>query len=648
MSNNIFSIGLSGLNAAQWGLTTTGQNISNAATPGYTLEKVSYQEASGQFTGSGYLGSGVQAVTVTRQYSQYLTTQVNNTQASSSAASTYYTMISQLNNLVGDPTTGIAQGITSYFSGLQSVANSASSTAARQSLMSSAQTLADQINTAGAQYDQLRQSVNTQLTSAVSQINSYSQQIADLNKQINIASAGGQQPNQLLDQRDQLVTNLSSMIGVQVVQQNGNYNVFVGNGQPLVVGNTQYGLQAVPSPSDPSELTVAFQSRDGSTQTAANTTYIDNSALTGGVVGGLIDFRTQTLDPAQAQLGAVATSFASQLNNQNQLGLDLNLGKGNALFATSAPNIVANARNQGTGTLTATIVDGTQPPTNDFTVTYDGSQYVVTDPASGQQLGTIDPTAGSKTVNGLNIDVSGLTGMQKGDSFTIQPTRGALDSFKLTTTNGAAIAAASPAIASAASTNTGTASISSATAANGYTKLTSDIGLTYSASAGGFTSTVPVTVGTTTYAPNTTIPYDPSQGLTVGSNNISATISGTPKDGDTFTIAWNKSGTSDGSNALAMSNLVSAKSLNGGTDTLTSSYANYVNTIGNQTNQLKATSSAQTALLSQATTAQQSVQGVNLNEEAANLIQYQQLYQANSKVIQTASTLFQSLLGMFN
>jgi flagellar hook-associated protein 1 FlgK len=647
MSNNIFSIGLSGLNAAQWGLTTTGQNISNAATPGYTLEKVSYQEASGQFTGSGYLGNGVQTVTVTRQYSQYLTTQVNNTQASSSSASTYYSLISQLNNLVGDPTTGIAQGITNYFSGLQSVANSASSTAARQSLMSSAQTLADQINTAGAQYDQLRQSVNTQLTSAVSQINSYSQQIADLNKQINVASASGQQPNQLLDQRDQLVTNLSSMIGVQVVQQNGNYNVFVGNGQPLVVGNTQYGLQAVPSPSDPSELTVAFQSRDGSTQTAANTQYIDNSALTGGVVGGLIDFRTQTLDPAQAQLGAIATSFASQLNDQNKLGLDLNGVQGTDLFATSAPNIVANARNKGTGMPTATIVDGTQPPANDFTVTYNGSQYVVTDPASGQTLDTIDPAVGNKTINGLNIDVSGLSGMQQGDSFTIQPTRGALDTFKLTTSNGAAVAAASPAVSSAASANTGTATISSATVAKGYT-MTSDIDLTYSASAGGFTSTVQVSVGNTTYAPGTTIPYVPSQGLTVGANGVSATISGTPKDGDAFTIAQNKGGTSDGSNALAMSNLVSAKALNGGTDTLTSSYASYVNTIGNQTNQLKATSSAQTALLSQATTAQQSVQGVNLNEEAANLMQYQQLYQANSKVIQTAATLFQSLLGMFN
>ncbi|SAL03477.1 flagellar hook-associated protein FlgK [Caballeronia fortuita] len=647
MSNNIFSIGLSGLNAAQWGLTTTGQNISNAATPGYTLEKVSYQESPGQFTGSGYLGNGVQAVTVTRQYSQYLTTQVNNTQSSSSAASTYYSLISQLNNLVGDPTKGIAQGITNYFSGLQSVANSASSTAARQSLMSSAQTLADQINSAGEQYDQLRQSVNTQLTSAVSQINSYSQQIADLNKQINVASASGQQPNQLLDQRDQLVTNLSSMIGVQVVQQDGNYNVFIGNGQPLVVGNTQYGLQAVPSASDPSELTVAFQTTNGATQTAANTQYIDNSALTGGVVGGLIDFRTQTLDPAQAQLGAIATSFANQLNGQNALGLDLTGQPGGNLFATTDPNIIANARNKSTAMPTATIADGTQPPTNDFTVTYDGSKYTVTDPASGQTLGTIDPaTSTNKTINGLNIDVSSMSGVQKGDSFTIQPTRAALDNFKLATTNGAAVAAASPAVTSAGSANTGTASISSATVTSNT--MTSDVNLQYSASANGFTSNVDVTVGSTTYTAGTTIPYDASKGLTVSAMGVSATISGTPKDNDAFLIAQNKGGTSDGSNALAMSKLVSSKSLNGGTDTLTSSYASYINTIGNQTNQLKATSTAQTALLTQATSAQQSVQGVNLNEEAANLIQYQQLYQANSKVIQTASTLFQALLGMFN
>ncbi|WP_248320704.1 MULTISPECIES: flagellar hook-associated protein FlgK [unclassified Caballeronia] len=645
MSNNIINIGLSGLNAAQWGLTTTGQNISNAATPGYTLEKVAYQEASGQSTGSGYLGNGVQTVTVTRQYSQYLTTQVNNTQSASSAANTYYTMLSQLNNLVGDPTSGIAAGISNYFSGLQSVANSPSSTASRQSLVSSAQTLADQMTSAGEQYDQLRQSVNTQLSSAVSSINNYAQQIADLNKQINGASASGQQPNQLLDQRDQAVTNLSSMIGVQVVQQDGNYNVFIGNGQPLVVGNTQYGLQTVTSPSDPSELTVAFKRTDGTPQTAANTQYIDNSALTGGVVGGLIDFRTQTLDPAQAQLGAIATSFASQLNSQNALGLDLSGKAGGALFSTGTPNVYSDARNKGSGSVAVSFADASQPSTGDYTLTYNGTDYEVTDPASGKSLGSITPPANSGTFDGLNITVSGT--MQKGDSFSIQPTRGALDNFALTTKSPTAIAAASPAVSSASTSNTGTGSITSATVAAGYS-MPSNISLTYDKAAGGFTSNVDVTVNGTAYTANSTIPYDASKGLTITSNGVSATLSGVPADKDVFNIAANKGGTSDGSNALAMANLVSAKSLNGGTDTLTGSYASYVNDIGNQANQLKATSSSQTALLNQATAAQQSVQGVNLNEEAANLIQYQQLYQANSKVIQTASSLFQTLLGIFN
>ncbi|WP_250526381.1 flagellar hook-associated protein FlgK [Caballeronia sp. GAWG2-1] len=641
MSNNIFNIGLSGLNAAQWGLTVTGQNISNAATPGYTLEKASFQESSGQYTGSGYLGSGVQTTTVTRQYSQYLTTQVNNTTASSSAANTYYSLISQLNNLVGDPTTGIATGISNYFSGMQSVANSASSTSSRQSLMSNAQTLANQLNSAGEQYDQLRSSVNTQLTSAVSSINSYTQQIADLNKQINVASAQGQQPNQLMDQRDQAVASLSSMVGVQVVQTDGNYNIFVGNGQPLVVGGTASALQTVTSPTDPSELTVAFKSKDGTTPTAAQTQYLDTSALSGGVVGGLMDFRSQTLDPAQAQLGAIATSFAAQLNGQNSLGLDLNGQAGGALFSAGSPTVYADARNKGTGTVTAEFSDATQPTSSDLTVTYNGTGFDVTDTQSGKALGSFTPP---NAFDGLKITPSGT--MQAGDSFSIQPTRASLDNFQLATTNGSAIAAASPAVTSAATANTGTATISSATVAAGYS-TPSAIALTYNSTAGGFTSNVVVTVGTTNYPANTTIPYDSSKGLTVTSNGISATISGKPANTDVFNINPNTGGTSDGSNALTMSNLVSTKSMNG-TDTLTNSYANYVNQIGNQTNQLKSTSSSQTALLSQATSAQQSVQGVNLNEEAANLMQYQQLYQANSKVIQTASTLFQTLLGIFN
>ncbi|MFK4442108.1 flagellar hook-associated protein 1 FlgK [Caballeronia udeis] len=649
---SLFDIGVSGLNAAQWGLTTTGQNISNAATPGYTQEKPVYQEASGQYTTSGYLGSGVTTATVTRSYSSFLTTQLNAAQSTSSSLSTYYSMLSQLNNLVGDPTTGIGAGMTSYFTSLQSVANSPATTSTRQSLMSSGQSLVDQMNAAAANYNQLRSGVNQSLTNAVTQINSYTSQIAALNGQIVTASAQGQPPNQLLDARDQAVSNLSQLTNVQVTTVNGMYNVSIGTGQPLVSGTTGYQLQAVTSTSDPSELSIAYASPTGSPQTPAQTQYLPDSTFGGGTVGGLLAFRSQSLDPAQAQLGSLATSFAAQLNQQNSLGVDLNGNPGTALFSTGSPTTYANSRNTGNAQLSVSIADPTQPPSSNYTLSYNGTNYTLTDSASGAALGTLtaDPTTGavSGTVAGLNISLTSGT-MKAGDSFTIQPTSGALAAFSLVTTNPTAIAAASPAVASAGASNAGTANISAATVIAGYS-IPSSMTLTYNSTAQQLTSNVQVTLPNgTTVAAGTPFAYSPAQGLTISNGTgVSATISGTPANGDTFTIAANQGGSSDGSNALAMANLGTAKSLNGGTDSLTSAYANYVNQIGNETNNLQSSSTSATAVLTQATSAQQSVSGVNLNEEAANLIQYQQLYQANSKVIQTASTLFTTLLGIFN
>jgi flagellar hook-associated protein 1 len=650
---SLFDIGVSGLNAAQWGLTTTGQNISNAATPGYTQEKPVYQEASGQYTTSGYLGSGVTTATVARSYSSFLTTQLNAAQSNSSSLNTYYSMLSQLNNLVGDPTTGIGAGMTSYFTSLQSVANSPATTSTRQSLMSSGQSLVNQMNAAAANYNQLRSGVNQSLTSAVTQINSYTSQIATLNGQIAAASAQGQPPNQLLDARDTAVSNLSQLTSVQVTTVNGAYNVSIGTGQPLVSGTTAYQLQAVTSTSDPSELSIAYASPDGSPQTPAQTQYLPDSTFGGGTVGGLLAFRSQSLDPAQAQLGSLATSFASQLNQQNSLGVDLNGNPGTALFSTGSPTIYANSRNTGTAQLSVSIANSTQPPSSTYTLSRNGTTYTLTDQESGASLGTLtaDPTTGAVagTIAGMNISVTSGT-MQSGDSFTIQPTSGALAAFSLVTTNPTAIAAASPAVASAGASNAGTANISAATVTAGYSIPATTLTLTYNSTAQQFTSNLPVTLPSGTTVPaGTAFAYNPAQGLTLSyGTNVSATISGTPANGDTFTIGANTGGSSDGSNALAMANLGTAKSLNGGTDSLTSAYANYVNQIGNETNNLQSSSTSATAVLTQATSAQQSVSGVNLNEEAANLIQYQQLYQANSKVIQTASTLFTTLLGIFN
>ncbi|MEA3128628.1 MAG: flagellar hook-associated protein 1 [Paraburkholderia sp.] len=659
MSDNLISIGLSGLNAAQWGLTTTGQNISNASTPGYTMETPVYAESGGQYTGSGYLPQGVSTVTVTRQYSQYLTTELNNAQSSNSALSAYNTAITQLNNLIGSPTAGIASAITGYFTGLQNVANSASTVATRQTAMSGAQTLVNQINAAGQQYDSLRQSVNTQLTSTVSQINSYTQQIAQLNGQIAAASTQGQPPNQLMDQRDQAVSNLSQLVGVSVVNSNGNYNVFMSNGQPLVSVGNSYNLGTAVSPGDTSELSVQYLGLAGANP-ATPPQNLPDSSVTGGALGGLLSFRSQTLDPAEAQLGAIAVSFSAQVNAQNALGITPTGTPGGALFSVGAPTVYANTQNTGNASLNVSFANPAQPTTGDYTLAYNGTAYTLTDNSSGTVVGSA--TSLSQPIDGLNFSTTGT--MNAGDSFTVEPTRGALNSFTTATISASAIAAASPVLASTAVSNTGTATISPGTVTAGYTMPNATTTLKYDGTGlSGFPagSTVTVTAGTppttTTYDTATTpdVPYSATSGATLTINNatpgsmngVTFTISGAPAAGDSFTIGPNTGATNDGSNALAISNLSSAKSMSGGTLTLVGAYANYVNQVGNQTNQIQTSSTAQTALVTQITSAQQSVSGVNLNEEAANLLQYQQLYQANSKVIQTAQTLFQTLIGIF-
>ncbi|MGV2293589.1 flagellar hook-associated protein FlgK [Trinickia sp. YCB016] len=643
MSNNIFSIGLSGLQAAQWGMTTTSQNISNASTPGYDVESAVLAEANGQYTGSGYMGTGVSTATTQRAYSQYLTTQLNNAQATNSALTANNTMASQLNNLVGSPTGGISAAITAYFTGLQSVSNNPSSLATRQTAISDAQSLADQINTAGQQYDSLRQSVNQQLSTTVTQINTYSTQIAQLNTQIQAASSQGQPPNQLMDQRDQVVSSLSQLVGVSVVQNSSGYSLFLGDGQPLVVANQSFSLSAVTSPSNPSETAIAYNGIAGSSSPSTN--YLPSTALTGGTLGGLTSFVSQTLDPAEAQLGAIATSFASQVNAQNSLGLTLSGSTGGNLFTVAGPTVYANQGNTGAETLSVTLTNPSAPPTDNYSLAFNGTNYTVTDTSTNTVVSST--TTAPTTVAGMTFTLSGA--MTAGDSFTIQPTSGALNSFALATTSASAIAAQSPALASATSSNTGTATIGAATVSSGYS-LASTITLTYNSATGTLSgvpigSSVSINSGAATTNATGTVAY--TSGNKISINGVAFTISGTPANGDTFTIAPNTGGTNDGSNALAMSNLVSNSVLSNGTATLTGAYANYVNNIGNAASTLQSASKTQSALVTQITSAQQSVSGVNLDEEAANLMQYQQLYQANSKVIQTANSMFSTLLGIF-
>ncbi|CAB3771802.1 flagellar hook-associated protein FlgK [Paraburkholderia solisilvae] len=663
--SNLFAIGLSGLNAAQQAISTTSNNISNTTTPGYSREIAMFAEGNETFTGSGYIGGGVTTVTIQRQFSNTLTTELNSVQSQSSSINTYSQLVTGLSNEIGDPTGGVGAAFSTFFADLQTLSGAASSGPDRQTVMSDAQSIATQLNELGQQIDQMQQGVNTTLTGTVPQINNLTKQIAQLNTQIAAAGTSGQPPNQLLDARDAAVAQLSQLVGVNVTQAaDGSYSVSLSNGMALVQGNQSFQLGTTPSPSNPSQLAITYQQPDSTKPGSFVTTVLPDSAVTGGTLGGTLQFRDQTLIPAAQQLGALATSFAAQVNAQNELGQDETGNPGAALFKVPAPNVIANLNNTGSATVSATLTNPASPPSDDMKLTFDGTNYTLTDTTTGQVLGQSPASAGNPiTIGGVSLTINGT--MAAGDSYTIQPTEGALDGFGLVTPggDGSTIAAASPAVASAASANQGSAKIAIGAASQGFL-ISSPFTLTYNATAGtltGFPVGSTVTFGNppqpiTITSANTPVPYDPTNGDTytitnpgppvASPNGISFTLTGTPKDQDTFTIGPNTGGVDDGSNANAISQLSASTAFQG--TTLTTGYADFVNNVGSAASGATSLALSTGSTLSQIQQQQQSVSGVNLDEEATNLVEYQQLYQAASKVITTAQSLFTTLLQAVN
>ena len=659
MSNSLSNIGLSGINAAQYGLTTTGQNISSASTPGYNRESVLLRSADSQYTGSGYLGSGVSVDTVKRAYSDSLASRLNTAQSAGAALSAYNTEGKTLNALVGDPSAGISSNIQQYFAAAQALSTDPSDTASRGAMMGAASAVVDAVHSSTTQMDAMRASVNGQISSAVTDINTASKTIAHLNKQIAAESASGQAPNSLLDQRDEEVNKLSGMVNVNVTKQSdGSYSVFTGTGQPLVLGGQTFSMSAVTSPTDASELSIGYTGANGG-DPGAHEGYLSEASLTGGSLGGLLSFRSQMLDPAQSQLGKIAAAFGGAINDQNKQGLDINGAPGKDLFDLGKPTVTAHPHNSGNATLSANISDTHALTGENYTMSYDGHDYTLKNLRTGSETAVSNWPA---TVDGVEYKLNGA--MRPGDSFAIAPTRSIGTSMNLTTGDGGAIAAASPVVTAPATANKGTGTItlkglsgdfksganSQPVTLQFHSAIDPSTGMA-SASISGFPPNQDVTVSNgsgpdathqVVKSPVNGIAFRPGATLSFGGQSI--VLSGAPKNGDTFTIARNAALSGDGSNALKMGNLQNAALLGG--STLTQSYSDYVGQVGTLASQTALADTTQSTLISQLKTQQQSVSGVNLDEEAANLMQFQQMYQANSKVIQTAGNTFDTILDL--
>ena len=663
MANSLIDIGKSGLTAAQYGLSTTGNNIANASTAGYSREVTEYAEANGQNFGAGYLGRGVNVVTVQRQYADYLNQQLNKAIAQGGTLSTYNTQAQQLNTIVSDPTAGITTQLTTLNTGLSTVANNPQDPASRQAAIGDMQSLVSQFNEMTSEFNDVRNNVNTQITGAVSQINQLSTQIAALNKQIVLSqgAANGQQPNQLLDQRDAAVTQLSQLVGATTTNNaDGSINVQIGNGQTLVSGQFSYNLTTMQSPTDSSELTIAYQVTNSSGTTT--NIPISESNLSSGTLGGLLQFRSQTLDPQERALGNIAVTLATTMNQQNEAGLTLTGQPGGALFNVTQPVVAPGTTNGGGAVVSATYGGSTlsQLTGDNYTLSFNAGAYTLTDTTTNGAPVTVTPDAsGNINIDGMTINVNvGGGAPANGDTFQINSdTRTAGASRSVAITQASNIAAASPqATLTAGTTNTGTGAITiTSPPAQYYTGAVMQGTMTATVNAGGTldfaqsvttdaTPSVTVTVGgvSTTYSPPTGVPATP--GATYNMGGVTFTMSGTPAAGDTFTFQTQPFGPSDNTNALALANVLTSKTM--GTQTFAGAYATFVGAIGDAESSTDTASQAQTTLISQVTQAQQSVSGVNLDEEATNMMTYEQMYQANSKVIQAASTIFDAIIGI--
>ncbi|ALM54251.1 flagellar hook-associated protein FlgK [Halomonas huangheensis] len=546
---SMFSIGLSGLNAAQNALSTTSSNISNVYTPGYNRQIAVVGQGSAET-------SGVQVDDIQRQFNRYVADQLNAATSSTSALEAYQIQINQIDSLLADQDAGLAPLMQNFFSSLEDLAGSPSDPAARQGVIGASDTLSAQFRAFDGYLQDMQEGINGQIHDEVTQINNTAEQLASLNREISLARAkSGEAPNALLDQRDQLVSELSQRLDVELTVQDGkSYQLSLPGGQPLVSGTQSYRLEAVSSPSDPQRMVVGYSDPGGGLRV------LNEDAIAGGSLGGLMQFRSETLDRTQNQIGQLAVSLAVSFNEQHAQGTNLDGEPGGTFFEIGNPQVLTNDGNQGGATLSAafdtdniadlkatdytikvTDADST-PPTLEISRMDSGAVLDASDVS-------FDEASGELSFGGMTLTFSDTAALENGDRFEVQPVR---------------------------------------------------------RGAGSFDSAISDT------------------------DEIAAGLG---------------NGSGDNENALAMQKLQD-QLLVGGNATFNQSYASLVSDVGNRTNIVKVNLAAQQGLSDQLSAVQQSESGVNLDEEAANLIRYQQYYQANAKVIDTATSVVDTILGL--
>jgi flagellar hook-associated protein 1 FlgK len=677
---SLLNIGMSGLAASQSSLAVTGNNIANVDTAGYSRQQtVQGTKASQQF-GSVFIGTGTTLADVRRVYSSYLDSQLRTATTLDGESSSYLAQATPLDATLSDTNTGLTSVLQKFFTSMQGVSASATDDTSRQSVLTGAQALSSRFNTIAKQLNDQNTTLNGSLGDMATQVNNLATSIANLNQKIGEVSTSGGQPNDLLDSRNEAVRQLSGLIGAQVVERGTSYDIYVGSGQPLVMGNTTNTLETVPSKDDPSRMAVQVN-RGSST--------IDiTSLVTGGQMGGLLSYRKDVLDPSLNELGRVALVVADQVNSQQAQGIDKNGDFGSAIFnninsATliSQRSIGQSGNSVGSGNLDVTIKDTGKLTTSDYQVTFTSATNYSVKRSDGTDMGAFSTlTTPPPVIDGFSLSLNGGA-LSAGDTFKVTPTRGAATSIQTILNDAKKIAAAAPLSGVASSNATGTYTqptltstldIYSPTAqADLQTGLqySTPVKVTFGASSGGsqtynLTDAKGNTLGSGAIVPgqnntlNLSVPMVDATGAPIMDGGtppaqktftVQTTVGGSPTSGESFSISLTGAASSDNRNAQALVGLQTKQTVDTGSASkgisLTDAYNTLVTNVGTKAAQGKSDSAATTAILTQAKGARDSLSGVNLDEESGNLVKYQQYYTASSQIIKAAQETFSTLIN---
>jgi flagellar hook-associated protein 1 len=650
----VLNISISAIEAATEGMQTVSNNTANVNTPGYNMETINQVSVNGADIPAGGLGAGVDVTSIQRAFNQFVYQEILGATATNQSASTIYSNIQNLSGMfpvASGGENGLGQAISAFFGGANTVAQDPSNIPDRQVMLGDAQSVASLFNSVGTTLASDLTTQNQQIGSMVNQINTLTGQIASLNTTIEAeeGSTGGTAPNSLLDQRDQAVEQLSQLIGVNVVTAaNGSENIYAAGGATLVAGNTSFALQAT-----------SGSYSDGNTSVVYGPTGEDITAsISGGQLGGLIAFRAQLTNVANS-VGALAASFATAINDQQAQGVDLNGNLGTAMFNVPGPTVYSSSANTGSGSLSAAITDMSTLVPDNFIVTKTATGFQATDLATGQvtSLGS----GSTFSYHGMTLTVSGS--VNTGDSFEVEPTVTAAQDISVAISDPNLIAAASPYVATAGAL-TSAGSIVDNNAGNVQATIGSTV---KNSSLSGGTVVVPpsdfgqqltiqftsATAFSVLNSSGTTIAsgsFSPTSGATIAleypagaASGEAVTVSlspGSAAAGDDFVLSL--AGSGDNGNISAMAAINGENVISG--ESLTDYYAQLVSSIGNQGQEAAVASQASQSVLTSAQNTQQSISGVNLDEQATLLVSYQQAYQAASQIISTTETLFSGLI----